>query len=825
MKILRSLIIFCLLQQVAIYCNASSTHRVWVLDDFSKGQNNQISPLKTPNNQAVEAVNVRFNSRYGSLAKRDPLLAAWDAGSSAITGLDRFYKSDGTIKAVMSTSTTLEIGNTTGTGTTTIASGLTDGKRWQFVTYKDLLIGGNGYDQPIKYDGHTTTTANTDGARTAGELCAELGAPFAELNTGSNLDASSWYQYKMAFYDGSTYDYSTAKSNPINTGSTVRDITLTGIPLGPTGTTARYIYRTLGAANQATVEADTTYYKIATISNNTGITINDAMTDATADDNAAPTWATVSGGTNVTPPMGSLFEIAKERLFVAGHKTYPSEIYWSDSLNPDHFLPSDYEVCRPDDGDKITFIKTFLGILHVGKTNTIQKFYTVGDSDSNWEWSDPFSFIGCPASYTVSISPTGVIYLARNGLYRFNGQSSSFISDAVTPTINDISQNNIEECFGIYNNNEYRLAYTSTESGSAHNNRVLLYDFVRDAYVIDYQNVSCFAVFRSGNDYGTLYAGSSAADGVVTAYSTSSPLISESKKSRLDTGAFNDSATTGTEIAPIISIAWNGTIDTWLAEMQAKNASITNFTSVGTYLPNATIARPDTTGAWTSPIYQINATNLTKLYWNENLGAYGDVVWQLHLNSTSATVPSTAWSSNFTDPSGSNISGVAGNNFVQLRCNMTTSDINYTPTLYAADGYVFKMTYSKEGTNYETSILSTYKTGWKDFDVPLYKKFIRRMKVFYEGTSGTVSINYKNDEGDIDKTFTIDLSVSPDYSNSDEYIGEDSLKIYTFYPPANSATDPSPIGQQFQFTITEDGVVNWLIHKIEVAYDVEELDF
>jgi hypothetical protein len=100
---------------------------------------------------------------------------------------------------------------------------------------------------------------------------------------------------------------------------------------------------------------------------------------------------------------------------------------------------------------------------------------------------------------------------------------------------------------------------------------------------------------------------------------------------------------------------------------------------------------------------------------------------------------------------------------------------------------------------------------------------LKRIKVFYTGTSGTLSINYKNDVGDVNKTFDIDLSVSPSASTTDLYFGDETNKIYVFYPPLNSATDPSAIGQYFQFSITESGVVDWTISKLEVQYGVEEI--
>lgn len=793
--------------------------RVWVLGDFGKGLNSHISDLNTPDNQANEAQNVRFNSKFSTLSKREVLLTSWDAGSATINGLHRYYKSDGTLKTIIATSTYLDIGSADNSTTTHIASGLNDGKMWQFVTFKDVAIGTNGYDQAVKYDGHTLTTANTTGARTVGELCAELGSPFATLKTGNNLTAAKWYQYKMMFGDGTTEYYSNARSNPILTGDGVNDIDLSNIPQGPTGTTYRLIYRTLGDANQAAVEADTVFYQVTNITDNVNTTYTDRMNDTTAANETA--WDT-SGRYECTPKKGKYATIHKERLWVSGNTTYKSDVYFSDDGNPDFFDPDDFFVVREDDGDEVTFIKTLRGILTVGKTNSIQSFYTDGDTTTDWYASDVLSSIGCPAPYSVDVTPLGIFYLGRHGLYRYNGQVSTLISDAVTDKISDISQADIEDTAGIFHNNEYYLAYTSSATGLATNNRVLMYDLVRDAYVLDTVNIRCWASFNSGTDFGNLYSGSSNADGLVLAHSPTINLIVKRYKSELDLGTFDDIITTGTENEPILKLGWDCTISGWLTELETKNANITNISSIETYLPNATIAIPDFDGNWTSPIYQVNAETLDKLYWNENLGPFGDVNLRIRLNSTS-TMTGVNWSSAYTNSNGDDVSGVTGNTYIQFAANLTTTNTTYTPYLFQTDGYVFRLLYSKIGAKNESSVLSLYKTGWKDFGIPLYRKMITRVKVFYKGTSGTINFNIKGDDGDIDKTFSIDLSVDPNYSILDEYTGEGDLKVYTFLPPINSPTEPSLTSQFFQFLITEGGTTGWDIKRVEVRCLREEM--
>ncbi len=182
-----------------------------------------------------------------------------------------------------------------------------------------------------------------------------------------------------------------------------------------------------------------------------------------------------------------------------------------------------------------------------------------------------------------------------------------------------------------------------------------------------------------------------------------------------------------------------------------------------------------------------------------------------------------SWNTAVTDPNGSDLSSITANDYIQFRVNLSTTDINYTPYLYQTDGYVFRLLYYIEGQEAETVIGSIYKTGWKDFGIPGYKKLIKRIKVFYYGTEGEMDFNIRGDDGDIDKTFSIDLSVEPDDSTTDEYTGDELIKVYTFLPPINSATDPSLISQLFRFLIEEDGVADWELYKVEILYNVEEI--
>lgn len=784
---------------------------IFSFDDFSGGLNSHTSPYNVKDRQGVTCQNMRVNDQYGSLSKRDPVVLLLDGGTAAIDGMHRFYKSDLTEKTVFATGGGLYY-DASGTATA-LETGFTTGEAWQFATYMDKVIGWNGTDLPVKWDGKTTVTADTDGSRTAGSLCTQLGAPFAELNTGTDLTAAKWYQYKITFIGSSVSYYTTARSNPILTGANVRNIYLTDVPLGPAGTTARYIYRTAGAANKTAVLADTTYKYCGVISDNSTKVFADSMSDATLAGQAA--WSS-SGLYNATPPAAKLGTVHRDRLFMARTANEPSYLFWSDDFNPDFFDPSEgYEPIREDDGGKISFIKEFRGTLTVGKETAIQNFYTDSADPAAWHSSTPFSFVGCVSPYSAAVTTMGIAYLSGSGIWRYTGQSSIKMSDAVTRDIQDISPVDADNAVGFYFDDNYYLAYTSISGGRGYNDMVLIYNFTRDSYVKDFKNVNCFMEFNAGSDFNSLYTGSSDTTGYIYAQEYSPNILTLRYKADFDAGTYDDVRVKDTD--PLtLELGWDCTVDGWLAELQTKDASISSIDTIGTYLPNAIIDRPDTNGTWTSPVYQVDASSLTKLYWREDLGAVGDITWQVRLAATEASCATATWSTAVTDPSGSDLTGITANNYLQLRANLSTTDIDYSPYLEENGGYAVRLVYDKAGSVIESNFTSQWDSGWKNFSNPSWK-MLKRIRVFYTGTSGTINVRYYNDDYDIDNNFDIDLSILPEASTTDDYGGVNEEKIFTYYCPANEE-GASPIGRMWRFVVSNTDINKFQIQKIEVKY-------
>lgn len=787
------------------------------VSNFSPGLQSHVSSYMTPKGAFTDALNVRFNVKYGTVAKRSSRVLLSQCHAAPVQSLYRFYKDDLTKYTLQTSSTYLSYVADSNGACTDLLTTLTNGAKWSWVTYKNDVIGTNGVDRAIKWDGNLVSTANTLGARSAGFMATQLGAPFAQLYTGTDLLASKWYQYKIAYYDGTVYKYSNARSNPLLTGTSIYDISLSDIPLGPIGTTSRLIYRTLGQTSSTNVIADNTFYLVGTIADNSTRTYNDTASDSTISSGggATPVWATVSGAGTIesTPPFSTLACIHSEYLFFAndssGTSYGKSTVYWSALLNPDYFTTAtDYVLVRADDGDQITSLSNFLSILTISKENSWQKLYTNTASPTGWTVGDPVDPYGCVAPYSSVVGTQGIYYLSRAGLRTFNGQSSSLISDVVTDKINDIQPSSLNSVVGAFQNNQYFLAYTSQSGGSAFNDTVLMLDLTRNAYAQDTENVSSFAVFGSGTDTGILYSGSSSTDGSIYANSLSYYTLIERYLSDLNAGTFSHTQSNGTQQAPYLSL---GSMETWAGD----TSGAWNAESTSTWLVEAS------PGTWVSPVIQINASSYQKLYWNSSLGSTGNVTFAIRGASTSGGVSGASWSSEYSLGTGSDLSALTAYPYIQLRATLSTSDFTQSPTVFLSNDYLIQLNYNKAGATGETSIPTYLQTGYTDLSSSNPNRqslhIIKEIQVHYTGTAGTMTIGIKDDANKVNISFPIDLSIDPTANGSaaSQYYGTATDKVYDYIVPLTN----NVVGRKFKFTVTENGNTDWQIRKISVRSD------
>jgi hypothetical protein len=765
------LFLLLLLPQLLFAQENQQTNLQYVWDSFDKGLNTKLSTYSLPKNQGTICENVRFNTKLNALTKRDETLTFGTADSSEpITGMHRLYLKDGTKVLLVTHGDEIEKGVDATGVFTKILDLATSSYRWQWVTWNNIAIGTDGYNQPVKYDGSSASATY-------------LGTALA-TDAGSGAGPNGTYHYKVSFY---TSSYNVAFNVASNALVVVdNDVNLTMIPIAPTTyggetVTGRKVYRHANGAS--------TYYLLSngTIANNTATTLTDSDADGEL---SATEYSTTY---TCTPPKFKLLLIHYNRLFGANDPSAPSRLYYSYDGSADYFLPTDYyRNIRPDDGDQITFILTWLGKLTWGKENSIGFVYTDGATPlTDWDTSDPFTKIGCKAMYTAKVTPIGIIYLGSDGLYKFSGQYSQLISDAVTPEIKDIAETNIANCWSEYHKSIYYMAYTSKAVGGATNNRVLLFDLLSNAYSKDTINANSFCTFGSGTDWDILYYGSST-DGKVYAYQSQAYEIMHGRHSDFG-GTFTNARYIPTTVggdsdSPIIEIARTTAINDMSGTINAQTG---------------TIDRSSLTGNYTSQALNVGASSYNKAYWNPSLISSGDAITLAIRSATTEAGLTGNYSSEFSTPSGSDISGETANTWLQYRVSMTTDAYTHSPTLVKANNYNVKISYNKEGSVGETTVPLHYKSGWTDLGYPGRKKVLKKLYSLHQGTSGTLILKITNLEGDSD-TFEINLASNPD--SYEEYF-----------------TTGKFLGTLFNLEILNSDLNNLDIDKVGVIFDLEPL--
>lgn len=772
---------------------AQTKNQIYTMDDFAGGLNNKGNPIGLPKTDGQIVQNIRINSSLHALTKRAPVLLYGSiAGGNPILGLFRYYAYNGSKVLLADAGSGIYTGNDTTGAFTSIFTVPQPSHKASWLTWQNQAIMVDGYNADVKYDGSSASATY-------------LGAPLAtDAGTGSGGPGTGNYTYKVGCYTNNSngsgpfeFDFNTPSNTLVATGHTINltmipqcsDADFLGEPI-----VGRYIYRT--KANGST------YFLLATIANNSAVT----YTDTTADSSISITYPNIGGATQSAPPTGILSLVFQGRLWIANNPANPSRVYYSEINDQEMFLPTSYFDIRANDGDQITMLADVLGVITIGKNNTIQKIQTptiTGQPAADWTITDPFAYVGCVSPYSVQNTPIGIMYLGNNGIYFFDGNFSTLLSDQVTPTIKDISPNNFAIAYSAFYQNQYLLGYASSSSGATSNNRVLVYDLLSKSFDIDTSNIGTFTVERGGNDIEVLYGGDSTTGNVYSYTNGSRDIIN---KTQADfSGTFTNAwylpvAGGGDPQNALIQLANTATIDALVGTIDSLTGTIQETSDTGTYV---------------SPIYDIGATSFNDIYWNETLPTAGSsVTFQVRTATQDSAIPAASWSTPVSNPSGSNISSVPGGYSVQYMINLSTDTLTNSPTLYSTNNYVVDLNYNISQGNGETTIPFEWQSGLMDLGSPAYKKALKKIYIEYDSAAkGTLNVqlnNYTSTGTQTNYNFSTPVNFSINLNtNPSEYI--------EYFP--NGEYD----GELFNITLTESSLNTLTIKRIVMFYDVQPL--
>ena len=326
-----------------------------------------------------------------------------------------------------------------------------------FEPFGRYLIIVNGHDKPLKFDGDITRSlgwdttpgppnpwsVDTDDLTKGGDYQnviiqddvankAVVPAGFTDvLGLGYIEDSQkNNYKWKVSWISetGSESPLSTASemvswtTEPATSSANAayrnkrQGIYLQGIPLGPTGTVARRIYRTKNLGKGGTTDASSQFYFVKNIRNNIDTTYTDYIPDQFLVTLAPSTAASV-----IFPCPGARFAATfKNCLFLDGGQSDPTRVYFSNPLNPDSFSASDYFDVGVRDGGDIMGLFAYYNSLIVFRESSVE--LVRGDPSTGFNVVPFIQGIGCRAINSVTSVPgVGVMFLGNDGVYRIFG--------------------------------------------------------------------------------------------------------------------------------------------------------------------------------------------------------------------------------------------------------------------------------------------------------------------------------------------------------------------------------------------------------------------
>jgi len=249
----------------------------------------------------------------------------------------------------------------------------TAGQKVYASEYENYMFFGNGSNTPYKY---------ANGEFTRHGIYAPTAAPTAATAaTGSAL--SGTYSYKVTYLNsGLVESDASVVSNTFTAAS--ENIALTSIPTAPLswGVGSRRIYRTK--------DGGSTYFRIATISDNSTTTYEDAIEDSAL--------VTEEPDDQGVPPNYSAIVYHLGRLFVIDPST--NLVKYSEAGNPYVFKALSFRRIGDTSGDIPRMLAVYNGSVVVGCDRSIWIIYTPDSTDTNWTDIRVVTPYGCVAGFS-----------------------------------------------------------------------------------------------------------------------------------------------------------------------------------------------------------------------------------------------------------------------------------------------------------------------------------------------------------------------------------------------------------------------------------------
>jgi hypothetical protein len=208
-------------------------------------------------------------------------------------------------------------------------------------------------------------------------------------------------------------------------------------------------------------------------------------------------------GTNfsnvVGAPNGKYIVVHKNRLYIAGDPNNPNRLYMSDLGLPENFPALNFIDINTNDGDSITGLAELADSLVIFKERSMHVLR--GTGPQNYNLVDTHQTHGTVSHWSVVPIMNKLFFLARDGVYSFDGKHIHLESDLIRGSVLGLNNNQPWNQQFLYNacatdyKNKYWLSVPEGVSQTT-NNRVYVFDYLHSAWTRYDIPVSCFCLFQ-----------------------------------------------------------------------------------------------------------------------------------------------------------------------------------------------------------------------------------------------------------------------------------------------------------------------------------------
>lgn len=221
------------------------------------------------------------------------------------------------------------------------------------------------------------------------------------------------------------------------------------------------------------------------------------------------TFSTVTGA-----PNGKYLKLFKNHLFLCGDPNNANTLYFSDLGSGESWPSLDIIGENTNDGDVLNGIAVYKDMLIIFKERS--KFIIRGSGPSYYTNVGPmgkgtvshWSAVTIPAADGASGGKRDLLlFLARDGVYAFDGVQDHLISDFIQGSVNSWNQQYLSQSCAIDYGHKYWL---SVPEGSSilTNTKTYIFDYIHNAWSRYNISAACFTVYQDSVKLTpTLYSG------------------------------------------------------------------------------------------------------------------------------------------------------------------------------------------------------------------------------------------------------------------------------------------------------------------------------